>query len=288
MDRSFARKTSTTLLILFTLLPASFISAETKLSIRADAWAPFNTEPNTDSPGFMIEVAQKAFAKDKITVDYQHMPWARAIREAQTNSIDSIVGASPDDAPGLLYPASPQAMYVNGFILKKDSLWHYTGEESLKKIRLGVYTGYTYGVDQKGFDLDKYISENSGKGVEVISGDDLMGTALQLLERGRIDAIIDSIEVFKTSLKDMGRSPGEFKLITDGMIPRVVYIAFAPKRENSQRFLKILDAGMKDLRTSGELKRLLEKYDLSDWEAQPESIKATWPKTGGFVPMPTP
>ncbi|MEK2644629.1 transporter substrate-binding domain-containing protein [Bdellovibrio sp. BCCA] len=50
-----------------------------------------------------------------------------------------------------------------------------------------------------------------------------------------------------------------------------LYVGFSPNNPKSKIYAKILNQGIDDLRRSGELRRILEKYNLEDWE-KPSSI----------------
>ena len=47
------------------------------ITLRADEWCPYNCQPKSQNPGFIIEIAETVFKKAGHTIDYQVMPWAR-------------------------------------------------------------------------------------------------------------------------------------------------------------------------------------------------------------------
>jgi polar amino acid transport system substrate-binding protein len=47
----------------------------------------------------------------------------------------------------------------------------------------------------------------------------------------------------------------------------VLYLAFAPGKQGAERAAR-LDAGIRSLRQSGELGRILARYGLGDWKAR--------------------
>ena len=87
------------ILLLVLSLFVSILRAENAtIVIGADIWCPVNCEPNSDHPGYMIEIANKIFKEQAVKVEYQVMPWARAIVEAEKGNIQAIVGAFKGDA----------------------------------------------------------------------------------------------------------------------------------------------------------------------------------------------
>jgi hypothetical protein len=49
-------------LLVFSVLTAGFATAAT-ITIRADSWAPYNEEPKSAQPGYMIDVAKLIFER---------------------------------------------------------------------------------------------------------------------------------------------------------------------------------------------------------------------------------
>ena len=82
---------------------------------------------------------------------------------------------------------------------------------------------------------------------------------------GRIDVILESPAVFNAKLKDLNlQGQAEFAgAIGD---PENLYVACTPKKESSKAYVKLIGDGTVELRQSGELKKILEKYGLSDWQ----------------------
>jgi len=57
-----------------------------------------------------------------------------------------------------------------------------------------------------------------------------------------------------------------FTMATSDVVkPSKLFIAFSPKNPKSQEYAKLLSEGTAALRASGELRKILAKYGLSDW-----------------------
>lgn len=243
---------------LFCLLAAVSAQADTVV-IRADHWYPMNGTPGDANPGFMIEIAQRSLAQGGHTVDYDLMPWERALHSAENGIIDCVVGAYKSDAPNLLFPEHSQGVDITGTFVKKGSPWRYSDVEGLKSVQIGAITGYSYGDD-----LDAFIEQNPQK-VQLLSGDTALEQNIRKLLGGRIDVILESPAVFNAKLKELNlQGQAEFA----GAIgePENLYIACSPKKDTSKAYIKLISDGTQQLRQSGELKTILEKYGLSDWQ----------------------
>jgi polar amino acid transport system substrate-binding protein len=72
------------------------------ITVRADTWMPYNGEPNSDRPGYCIEMLKVIFEPMGYKIDYQIEPWTRATANAEAGKIDAIIGAAINDCPTCL------------------------------------------------------------------------------------------------------------------------------------------------------------------------------------------
>ncbi|MDO9320570.1 MAG: hypothetical protein Q7U01_02950, partial [Pseudomonas sp.] len=78
------------LLSLMLLLAVGRANAE-RLEVVADVWCPFNCQPDTPLPGYVVELLKAVFPGDSI--DYRVLPWKRAILQTR-NGLSSAALAS--------------------------------------------------------------------------------------------------------------------------------------------------------------------------------------------------
>ena len=248
-------------------------NAETKpspqkmVTLRADQWSPFSGDPKSDAPGFMVEIAQKIFARNGLQVQYELMPWTRVLKEVEAGNFDAAVGASPEDAPDFIYSKEPQGKWTVACIALKSNSWQYGGSiESLAKIRAAASLGYVYGKDSAGNDIDEYIEKNKGKSVEVLSGDFPLQAAIGMLQKKRVDVVLETPEVFFDAIKQLKLDPAEFRIVAEVRPRTPVWVGFSPKLQSSPAYAQMMQDGMIELRKSGELKQILDKYGVTDWQ----------------------
>lgn len=233
------------------------------ISIRADLWCPFNCEPQGERQGFMIDVARRALATEEIEVDYALMNWARAIEETRQGKYNAIVGAYQSDAPDFVYPQEELGVSRDVFAVAKESAWHYNGINSLRFIRLGVVHEYGYGKE-----IDAYVDQNRNDvaRIEVVYGDHGLDQNLRKLSLGRIDATVENEMRLRYFLHQHSDLAGKVKMAgSPGQLQRT-YIGFSPARADSRELARLLDAGIRRLRASGELQSILRSYGLEDWK----------------------
>ena len=236
-----------------------------EISIVADEWCPYNCKPDSENPGFMIEIAKQIFEPKGIKINYQVMPWERAIEQTRKGSFNAIVGAGVGDAPDFIYPAEPIGYTSNVFYVKSDSSWKFEDIESLKTVSLGVIDGYTYETK-----LDEYIVANANNPLKIqaVSGETGLDQNFKKLTKGRIDVYLENMNVAQKYIAD-NNLWGKFKVAgqiqSDDVKQHYLYIAFSPVNAESAGFAKTLSEGVVELRNSGKLKDILNKYNLRDW-----------------------
>jgi polar amino acid transport system substrate-binding protein len=232
------------------------------ISLRADAWCPYNCAPDAPQPGYMIEIARKVFEPAGHQIDYQLLNWARALEEARAGKINGVVGAAKGDASDLVFPDEALGSSAYAFATVKTDTWNYSGPESLHHKVLGVIRNYSYGKT-----IDQYVEANMNDPgrVQVTSGDKPLELNLRKLQSGRLGAVCDGQAVLKYNISRLGLE-GDLRMAGTDTEADPIYIAFAPSNPVSKQYAELLSKGIVALRASGELKAILDKYGLSDWK----------------------
>ncbi len=238
-------------------IQATSIFADT-ITLKADNWCPYNCEPNSDKPGYMIELAKKAFEPKGHKVDYQIVSWNKALKEAEAGEITGVIGASVFDLEKGFRPSEETGSNQECFFVKADSSFVYKSVSDLKGKKLGTVGDYSYTDD-----LNKYIKENPA-GIDAVGGDSPLVLNMRKLNAGRIDVVVENKAVFNytaaqekmdKNLKLAGCNPDD-----------KLYITFSPKSPKGKEYAELLSNTVIELRKSGELKKILEKYGLTDWK----------------------
>ena len=235
------------------------------ITLRADRWYPFNGDPWDDNPGYMIEIAKKVFEEAGYKIDYQIIPWARAIEDTRVGKHDAIVGASVGDAPDFIYPTEPLGIVLNSFFTRSDFEWTYKDPSSLTRYRLGCIEEYSYGKI-----LDKYIAENidNPNALLMEGGYNPLANNIHKLRLKQIDIVPSTPQVFYAELEQMHLDRSLFRFAGSTPDKDPIHIAFSPNVERSRKLATILAEGIKNLRSTGELKKILDRYKIEDWRDQ--------------------
>lgn len=244
----------------FTLLTAGCAAAAT-IEVRADQWPPYNDEPGSAQPGYVVELLEAIFAPQGHEINYQLLPWARTLADVRKGSVDAAIGTDRDESADFVFPAEPCGINQNGFFVKAGNAWKFDGAESLKSVRLGVIQGYGYYSE-----LDDYLAAPTSKGkFYEATGDDALPKLIKMLQAGRIDVLIENVNVMNSTLQGLNLGKA---VTTAGLYAESpsIYVAFSPAKDSSQEYSKIYDAGIVALRKSGQLEKIMSSYGLKDWK----------------------
>lgn len=244
------------------LFSFSLFAQSDVLTIRADAWYPMNGDPHAPNPGYMIDLAKVILEPEGIEVEYQISPWKRAVYVALSGNIDCIVGATTEEAKGLLLPKQSWGIAISGIYIHSDDHWRVTDLEDLLNRKTGLVTGYEYGGK-----LDKFFEKNKGRAFQFVSGQDPLKLNLSKLLANKIDGILETTSVMDAYIK---ANDLQGKVINGGEIgPRLPrYIACTEKYARTRKAIQLFNTALPRMRANGELANILGAYGLSDWEDQ--------------------
>ena len=229
------------------------------ISLRADEWCPYNCVPDSDRPGYMIEIARAIFEEAGHVVDYQTLNWSRSLAETRKGKYSGVIGATLDEVPGFI--AGPALGYSNdSFAVRPGTVINTKRMDPFAGLTLGAIRGYDYFKP-----VNDYIEahgENRAL-VQFTFGDDALEQNLRKLVDGRVDFVIDDGNVLRRTVHDLGLTPDLRIIETDE--PEAVHIAFSPEDPNAEAYATLMRHGVDRLRRSGGLERILKRYGLRDW-----------------------
>lgn len=240
-------------------IPATSVADE--ISFRSDYWCPYVCNPDSENPGYMVEVARTVFEKQGHKVQFSLSNWVRAIKDTRSNRVQGLVGCSVVDAPDFIFPKKPMGITKNAYFVPKNSTWSFKGRSSLKQVSIGVINGYTYGDS-----VDSLIRARHRPFIP-FSGDRPLEQIVKMMSAGRLDGFIENPMVLRYAAENANIKMEDMKIAgwVENKDP-ALYIAFSPEHPKSQEYAEALTRGVEELRRSGELQRILQKYNVKDWE----------------------
>jgi polar amino acid transport system substrate-binding protein len=248
------------LLLLGSLVPRGV--AQT-IRLEGDVWAPYVMDPATGRKGFMVDIAEQVFLKAGYQVSFKAIPWTRALQDVESGQADGVVGIYFDQAKkmALVVPSEEIGISVNELFTKKEATWTYTGVPSLDTMVLGTVADYDYG------ELNDYVAEqlrtSSGK-VQEVHGNEGFRMNLSKLLANRVTVVVEDAMVVDYISRSLGLA-NRIKAVGTLESRNKVGIAFHPG-PRGPLYAKILSDGIARLRKSGELKAILDPYQVVDWK----------------------
>ncbi len=248
-------------LLLPVLLPSKALSQE--LTVQADRWCPYNCEPNSAAPGYIIEILQAIYQPRHVNIRYEIVPWDRTLMQTRDGKTGAAIAATEHEvaAYGLLVGHEPIGYSSDCLYVGAANKIKFTSTDELNTLkRIGISSGYSYSED-----IDAWLRrpENRGK-VFVQKGESPAAINARNLALGRLDGVIEDDHVMQHVLAKLGI---EHDVALAGCLKQTpIFVAFSPKLKNAQQMVRDLDEGMGTLRQSQQLARILARYGLTDWK----------------------
>lgn len=239
---------------------ATVASADPVVKLCADQWMPYNGDPTDTKPGYVVELARTIFESKGMKVDYTVMPYEEALEKVKTGEMTGAIGPNQEEGKELVLPKEPIGSLATCLLTLADNTWTYDNIASFRRARLGATKGYTYWPA-----LDTYIERAAGKdGVFVAEGDDPLAVLMQKLQAHELDVVVESEPILLWYLRSHELDRNQFRVVYKGT-NEPIYLAFTPNDEG-RRLAALFDEGVRALRASGELTKLLGRYGLRDWQ----------------------
>jgi len=233
------------------------------ITLRADPSCPSNCDPESDHPGYDIEIARAIYGPAGYSIDYRLLSWSRTIIEVRNGSIDGFVAGIKDDAPDFVFPEEPAGLMINGFAIRHGSSWRWTGPDSLKGKVLGYIPDYQYFPELKAYIEAHAQDPKAVQGVAMMNAGELN---LRKLVVGRIDVTSDDMLQLQYEVNKIGLGDKIDVIPANVGDPVPNYIAFGPTNPRAHELARLWDEGVRRLRKNGELKRILDRYGIKDWK----------------------
>jgi polar amino acid transport system substrate-binding protein len=244
-------------ILVLACVPAGAPAFADTWTIRADNWCPYNCEPDTPNPGYMVEILQRAARSHGHTLDYKLMPWPRALAQAREGKITGVVSMVASNREGLVM-SDKMGVDVNCVFVHKNSKLRYRSPSDLDALgRIGIVEGYGYPQE-----FMRWKSTHNEK-LQALTGDNTLEMQSKKLASGRIDAFIENVNVVRYA----NTSISELRLATNAgcMSDENLYFGYSAKNPRAKKVKVQIDQELAAMKKSGELRKLLDKYRVTPW-----------------------
>ncbi|MCK5096791.1 MAG: transporter substrate-binding domain-containing protein [Desulfobacteraceae bacterium] len=234
-------------IIIFFLISQSY-AAET-IRIATLNWEPYIGQQLTNE-GVMAEITREAFKRLGYMVEYNYLPWKRAVVMAEKGEYDGYFPAywSKQREEKSIFTEVILSGPVGFFKIKKHII-SFNKLEDLIPYRIGIVHGF---VNTPAFDAADYLKK------EVVTTD-LQN--IQKLLKHRVDLIVaDKFVGFYLINKFIPHMKGQIEFIFPPLQNKELYICMSKKTKNVNEKVKAFNKGLKEIKKDGTFANILQKY----------------------------
>lgn len=253
--------------VAYFLLIASATSplhAET-ISFAVLDYCPYMCDPQKENGkiGFVMEIQKTIFERAGYEVQTTFLPWRRLIVGVEKGEYDATPLNNSRHSDVIIRSKETSSVLRQIFYVRKGDTWRYNGIPSLANITIGNVIGYNYSPFSSEFEEYCQQHKDTNK-VQYIGGEGAAQRNLQKIVAGRIttfneDAGLTHYITTKIGIRDQLEEAGTLG-------NNIQYVGFSPKNPKSKKYAEIYDKGIREMRASGELERILRQYSMEDWE----------------------
>ncbi|MGO1117282.1 substrate-binding periplasmic protein [Rhodovibrionaceae bacterium A322] len=236
-------------------------SARETISVASIDWCP-QLCTDQQKPGYVMETLEAVFQDSPYDLSIEIFPWSRAISATRSGTRLGLLSPAKAEAPDLRFPQQPVGIQRMCFFTTAKSDWRYSNVDSLQ----GKFIALA--ADSSIEELNDYLRLNPDRFHTMVYSDRYVATALRMLENNRIDAFLFT---YNTTVSEIARLNLTGKFRSAGCVATtLIYFAFTAdptQQDQVSRVMAFFDQKMAELRASGEVARIMQRYGLEDWQA---------------------
>lgn len=213
-------------------------------------WPPFFS---TDLPGhgLFAQIVSQAFERQGYVVQYEHMPWKRALAEMEQGHLDG--------SPGWAFTEERAAkfLYSDPVLMSRDALFYlkakpldFRTDEGLKGNVLGATSGYFYGALIQQYKAQNHIRVDRAPNDEA---------SLRKLLLGRVDAVLMNREagLHLLATRFTAEERALFELAKRYVSVKTSHLLMSRSVPHVAAQLEAFNRGLAALHRAGEVERIL-------------------------------
>lgn len=248
-------------LLLCLLISCFAVTAQAKtLRIATGEFTP-TLSSTAKHKGFVNHVVKEIFSRKGYEVEFDFLPWKRAIKQTERGDYHAISWLRYSDERAEQYFISDE-VFASGihFFYEKSRFYDFDWKElsDLDQYRIGVSRSYHYSDE-----FDAYRKANAGR-VEVMNSDE---QNLKRLLRRRIDIFPVDLLVGLGLLRTQFDPSAIHQLAyhPKPLVYRPGFIMFPKSRPDAEELNRIFNEGLKELHEDGTYDRMYEDLLSGDY-----------------------
>lgn len=230
-------------------------------------FCPLICDPGEDGrEGYVIDILRDALSEHGHTLTFSILPYRRAISMVRNGSADALPAIYHSDAPDLLVGSSVISPGSNQLFMRSDVYRDMGPLVNWSEMSLAVVDGYTFNNRALDEHLEKSRAEGSNQ-VTFVTGKESYERLVELLFRGRVDAIVDDSAFIYHALNKY------LNTVVDAPEVSIVNAAFISSGENvvaygfvnmdrSLELMSIIDPFVLELYQTGRINDYTSPYGI--------------------------
>lgn len=250
------------LLVLLLLLSAGTANAEelhppAKVVLATGEWRPY-VSPDLEDGGIVCRIIREAFSLSGIEVEFRPMPWARALEQSKSGMIDGVATWGGWRTWASTHLGS-DPLFQGDLVLWQRAdrkPLDYESEGATKGLRLGNHMGESLPC--------QFLKAYEQGDVELLQVSSYQ-TLLDLLFKGRIDAVICNRRVFLSAIKESGNMvySSAFAPHPKPLRTSLYRVIFSKHTSYAYQLWQAFNTALFQMRESGRLRTMLHELDDS-------------------------
>jgi polar amino acid transport system substrate-binding protein len=222
------------------------------LLLAGEALPPYSFEAGGGSQGLHLALCEAALAPLGLRLQWQPMPWRRALADLEGGLIDGVIGATRGNLNErevlMAFPDEPLSWTHNVFVSRRERSLVFDGLFTLRGLRVAVLNGYQYSPD---FMAAAYFQRQSAAN---------HGQSLRMLMAGRVDAALLDVASARYLIREQGLQ-ASLHIDAAPIAPGRLYLGFSRQREQA-RWAEPFAAALRRFKRGPRFAPLLAQYGL--------------------------
>lgn len=212
------------------------------LKLVTPSWKSFT---NQDGTGLYFEIIRAVYAPLGIKVEYEFVPWKRALKMVEAEVADAVMGVS-QVASKRLQPKKPLVTLETATVFKRRRKWK--GRESFRGKRVVTIRGYNF----------RYYPWFQSLNIDWHEVN-TVAHAWKDLRLNKIDYYVDVLIDLEQFVQEHRMDLQEWRI--EVLYEEPLFINFS-NTENSKKLIKIYDQRITQLARSGKLKAIFKRWGV--------------------------
>lgn len=244
-----------------TILCIFTVSASEKVIIAGDYFCPYNCVPQSNNPGYVIELLQEILKPYDIAIEYVILSRQDALQAVKSGEIHGLISIGSEDLDNIILTSQPIAEVTTGLYTTLHHNWVLDGVTSLTNKKICTVKGNSCTHTT----IRQYILDNYTSCPElfVIENESLASiNCLNHLVDGNVDIVVESDNVINFLSNDQSiRNNQIIHRISDiGTVN--IYVGFSPLLDRSKDYAISIVQEINAPYNQEKIKQLSKKYGL--------------------------